>query len=165
MAPRFQLPAFRPRSTSSHPPATLHITLICTCISHGSYVLALQQRVSRICMYTCQFYLTWLRSAPFAHSLRTFFFNLPVLVFGSSSTISTSRGTMNLLIPLLCLAHSITFCPSSAFPLCTVMKALGRSPQCESATATTAASRMSSCVANIDSSATDEIFSPPALFC
>ena len=40
------------------------------------------------------------RSAPLAHSLKTFFLNLPVLVFGSSFTTSTSLGTMNLLIPL-----------------------------------------------------------------
>ena len=73
--------------------------------------------------------LTTLRFAPFAHSRRTFFFNLPVLVLGSSSTISTSLGTMNLLMPLLCLAHSITSPPLSCLPPWTVTKAFGLSPQ------------------------------------
>ena len=41
------------------------------------------------------------------------------------------------------------------------MNALGRSPQWESAMATTAASRMSGWVASIDSRATEEMFSPP----
>ena len=105
--------------------------------------------------------VTRLRSAPFAHSLRIFFFNLPVLVLGSSSIISISRGTMNLLIPLLCFAHSMTSSPLRCLPSWTVMKAFGLSPQCESATATTAASRMSGCVASILSKASDEMFSPP----
>ena len=100
-------------------------------------------------------------SAPFAHSLRTFFFTFPVLVFGNSSTISTSLGTINLLIPLVCFAHSITSSPFTSWPGCTVMKALGRSPQCESATATTPTSRIDGWVASIDSKATEEIFSPP----
>ena len=69
------------------------------------------------------------RSAPFAQSLKTFFFNFPVLVFGSSWTISTSLGTMNLLMPLLCFAHSMTSPPSRCLPPWTVMKAFGLSPQ------------------------------------
>lgn len=97
----------------------------------------------------------------FAHSRRTFFLTFPVLVLGSSATTSTSRGTMNLLIALLFLAHAITSCPSICFPCFTVTNALGRSPQCASGTATTPASRMSGWVTSIDSRATDEMFSPP----
>ena len=41
------------------------------------------------------------------------------------------------------------------------MKALGRSPQWVSETATTAASRMEGWVASCDSRATEEMFSPP----
>ena len=50
---------------------------------------------------------------PFAQSLRMFFLSLPVLVLGSSSNISTSRGTMKRLMPLLFLAQSITSSPES----------------------------------------------------
>ena len=41
------------------------------------------------------------------------------------------------------------------------MKALGRSPQWVSETATTAASRMEGWVASWDSRATEDMFSPP----
>jgi hypothetical protein len=124
--------------------------------------LMLQQpRVSIPYQDFLESYETRFRSAPFAHSLNTFFFTFPVLVLGSSSTISTSRGTMNLLILLECLAQSITSSPLSCFPCLIVMKALGLSPQWESATATQAASRISGCVTSMDSNATDEMFSPP----
>lgn len=99
--------------------------------------------------------------APLAQSRSTFFFTLPVEVFGSSFTISTSRGIINPLIPLSYFAHLITSSPVVFFPGLMVTYAFGLSPQCESETATTAASRISECVTSIPSSATDEIFSPP----
>ena len=108
-------------------------------------------------------HLNRLLSAPLAHSLSTLFFTFPVLVLGNSLTTSTSRGTMNLLIPLVGFAHPMTSSPLICFPSCTVMKAFGLSPQCESAMATTPASKMSGCVASMDSSATDEMFSPPMM--
>lgn len=102
------------------------------------------------------------RFTPLAQSRRMFFLTFPVLVLGSSATTSTSRGIMNLLISLAFRAHSITSEPVKNFPGFTVTNAFGRSPQWLSGTATTPASRMSGWVTSIDSSATDEIFSPPA---
>lgn len=102
-------------------------------------------------------------SPPFAHCLRTFFLIFPVLVFGSSSTTSTSLGTMNLLMPGCSFANFTTSSPLKLFPLRTVMKAFGRSPQCESETATMPHSRMSGCVTMRDSTAREEMFSPPTL--
>jgi len=43
--------------------------------------------------------------APLAQSLKTFFLNFPVLVFGSSSNTSISLGTINLEISLFSFAH------------------------------------------------------------
>jgi hypothetical protein len=60
---------------------------------------------------------------PLAHSRSTFFFIFPVLVLGSSSTTTTSLGTINLLISLLCFAQSTTSSPLSCSLLLTVTKA------------------------------------------
>jgi hypothetical protein len=50
---------------------------------------------------------------PFAQSLKIFFLSFPVEVLGNSSRISTSLGTINLLIPLFSFAHSITCSPDN----------------------------------------------------
>ena len=114
------------------------------------------------------------RFPPLAHSLSTFFLNFPVEVLGNSSKISISLGTMKRLIPLLCLAHSMMSSPVRLLlpeededeeegDFLTVMKALGRSPQWVSGTATQAASRICGWVTSIDSRAREEMFSPPAI--
>ena len=99
--------------------------------------------------------------SPLAHSLSTFFLSFPVDVLGNSFTTSTSRGTINPLIALLPFAHFMTPSPCNVFPSLTVTYAFGRSPHCSSATATTAASRISGCVTSMLSKETEEIFSPP----
>ncbi len=102
------------------------------------------------------------RSFPFAQSLSIFFLIFPVLVFGSSSTTSTSLGTANLLMPRWSLAHLIRSSPVSFAPDLIVMNAFGRSPQWLSDTPATPHSRMSGCVTRMLSSATEDMFSPPS---
>lgn len=127
---------------------------------YNSYCVTLVSEV-QLHKYLHQHHELFSLSAPLAHSLRTFFLTFPVLVLGNSAIISTSLGTMNLEILSFPLAHSMTPSPLSSFPSLMVMKAFGRSPQCESLTATTPASRISGCVTRTDSRATEEIFSPP----
>lgn len=74
---------------------------------------------------------------------------------------STSLGTMNLEMPLWSLHHLIIASLSSFEFFFTVMYAFGRSPNFSSLTATIAHSKISGWVTRTDSSATEEMFSPP----
>lgn len=99
--------------------------------------------------------------SPFAHARRIFFLIFPVLVLGSSSTISTSFGTMKRLMAGCSLHHLMKFSWVIFLPCLTVMNALGHSPHFSSDMAATPHSRMSGCVTMTDSRATEEMFSPP----
>lgn len=99
--------------------------------------------------------------SPLAQARRIFFLILPVLVFGNSSTTSHSRGIMNLDIAGWSWHHLMNASFVIFLPGLTVMKALGLSPHFSSSTAATPHSRISGCVIMTDSSATEEIFSPP----